>query len=144
MNDMSHQFEWMGMTFQTILSNRATGGAMSIIDSTVPDGAGPPRHVHDAEDETFVILEGRCRFWLDGAHFELGLGESAFVPRGTEHTFKVIGGAPCRQLVILTPGGFEGYFAEMAKGQFRIPEDMAAISESAERFNLRFTGPPLD
>jgi hypothetical protein len=46
--------------------------------------------------------------------------------------------------VILTPGGFEGFFAEMAAGQFRMPEDMAAIEESARRHHLRFTGPPLE
>jgi hypothetical protein len=31
----------------------------------------------------------------------------------------------------------------MAKGQFRIPQDMDNINESAARHNLEFTGPPL-
>ena len=43
----------------------------------------------------------------------------------------------------MTPGGFEGFFAEMAAGQFAIPDDMAQIEESAARFNLSFVGPPL-
>ncbi len=70
-------------------------------------------------------------------------GESVFIPRGREHTFRVIGDQPCRHLVILTPGGFEGFFAEMAVKQCRIPEDMPTIEEAATRFNMRFTGPPL-
>jgi hypothetical protein len=57
---------------------------------------------------------------------------------------KCIGDAPCRHLVILTPGGFEGFFAEMAAGQCRIPEDMPAIEKSAKQHNMAFTGPPLD
>jgi hypothetical protein len=65
------------------------------------------------------------------------------VPRGREHTFRVAGVSPARHLIILTPGGFEGFFADMAAGQFRIPEDMDAILESAARHDLRFTGPPL-
>lgn len=143
MSSAPQQFEWLGTIYKTILDLEASDGAMSIVDCTVPDGSGPPRHVHDVEDEIFVILEGQCEFWLEGTRFECGLGETAFVPRGKEHTFRAIGGTPCRQLVILTPGGFEGFFVDMARGQYRIPEDMEAIIESATRHNLRFTGPPL-
>ena len=75
--------------------------------------------------------------------FTRSAGETVFVPRGVEHTYRVIGDKPCRHLVILTPGGFEGFFYDMARQQCRIPEDMAAIEQSAARFNLRFTGPPL-
>lgn len=90
------------------------------------------------------MISGRCKLWIAGREQTAGPGESIFIPRGTEHSFKVIGDAPSRHLVILTPGGFEGFFADMAKGQFRIPEDMPAIEESAARHHLRFTGPPLD
>ena len=136
--------EWLGVSYKTILGLEQTDGAMSIVDSTSPVGSGPPRHIHHAEDETFVILTGACRVWLEGEERELTAGESAFIPRGKEHTFKVIGEEPCRHLVILTPGGFEGFFADMAAGQFQIPNDMAAIEESGKRHNLNFTGPPLD
>ena len=44
---------------------------------------------------------------------------------------------------ILTPGGFEGFFYEMAEGRFTIPDDMAAITDIAARYHLTFTGPPL-
>ncbi len=136
--------EWLGVTYKTILSPKASGGSMSVVDSLSPVGSGPPRHVHHKEDETFVVLTGKCRFWIEGEESQAGPGESVFIARGKEHTFKVIGDEPCRHLVILTPGGFEGFFADMAAGQFQIPADMAAIEESAKRHNLTFTGPPLD
>lgn len=136
--------DWNGVKYRTILSTEETGGAMSIVDSLSPIGSGPPRHIHEAEDETFVILTGWCKFWLAGVELVRGPGETVFVPRGAEHTFKVVGDTSCRHLVILTPGGFEGFFAEMAAGRFAIPDDMLAIEESAGRHNLRFTGPPLD
>ena len=135
--------EWLGVTYRTILSSTDSGGAMSIIDSTSPSQSGPPRHIHDREDEVFVIISGRVLFWLDGETFERGPGETAFIPRGHEHTFRVVSAEPSRHLVILTPSGFEGFFAEMAAGQFRIPEDMERINQSATRHHLRFTGPPL-
>jgi quercetin dioxygenase-like cupin family protein len=135
--------EWAGVTFRTILQTEATEGRMSIVDSVAPPNFGPPRHVHHLEDETFVVLSGEIEVWLEGALRVVGPGQSAFVPRGREHTFRVIGDRPCRHLVILTPGGFEGFFADMASGQFRIPEDMPAVLESAARHKLDFTGPPL-
>lgn len=134
---------WLGVTYTTILSAAETGGAISVTDTVSPPDSGPPRHVHADADETFVVLSGEIEVWLAGDTFRLGPGQSAMVPRGAEHTFRVVGRQPCRKLVILTPGGFEGFFVEMAAGRFRIPEDMEAITEAATRFHLTFTGPPL-
>ena len=135
--------EWLGVRYKTILPAAATGGATSIVDSLSPAGSGPPRHVHEREDEAFVLLTGECEFWLEGQTFTKRAGESVFVPRGREHTFRVVGDQPSRHIIILTPGGFESFFAEMAQGGFRIPEDMEQIGASAARHSLRLTGPPL-
>ena len=128
--------EWLGVTYRTILSSTDSGGAMSIIDSTSPSQSGPPRHIHDREDEVFVIISGHHVISRKAVGW-------AFIPRGHEHAFRVVSAEPSRHLVILTPSGFEGFFAEMAAGQFRIPEDMERINQSATRHHLRFTGPPL-
>jgi quercetin dioxygenase-like cupin family protein len=135
--------EWLGVHYKTLLTSDETNGAMSIVDSVSPPQSGPPRHVHQDADETFVMLTGECEFWVDGATSYRGAGETVFVPRGTEHTFRVIGSQPSRHLVILTPGGFENFFLEMARGQYAIPEDMERITEVATRHHLTFTGPPL-
>ncbi|MBY6134256.1 cupin domain-containing protein [Nocardioides marinus] len=136
--------EWLGVQYKTILSPSQSDGTLSIVDSLSPVGSGPPRHVHEKEDETFVILSGTCKIWIDGDETLAGPGQSVFIPRGTNHTFKVVGTEPSRHLVILTPGGFEEFFVEMAAGNFQIPADMPAIEEAAKRHNLVFTGPPLD
>lgn len=135
---------WNGVAYKIILSAEDSGADMSIVDSLSPPNSGPPRHIHHAEDELFVILTGHVLLWVEGEECLKGPGEAAFVPRGKEHTFKVVSDVPCRHLVILTPGGFENFFADMAAGQFAIPGDMPAIIESATRHNLTFTGPPLD
>ena len=135
--------EWLGVHYRTLLPTADSGGAMSITDSVSPPNSGPPRHIHHDADETFVLLTGDCEFWLEGERFTRGPGETVFVPRGKEHTFRVVSDNACRHLIILTPGGFEGFFAEMAAGQFRIPEDMPVIEQVAGRYQLSFTGPPL-
>lgn len=135
--------EWLGVYYRTILTTAETGGAMSITDSVSPPGSGPPRHIHRDADETFVLLTGDAEFWRDGDRFTRGPGQSVFVPRGAEHTFRVVSDIPARHLVILTPGGFEGFFREMAAGAYRIPEDMPEITCIAAEYDLTFTGPPL-
>jgi mannose-6-phosphate isomerase-like protein (cupin superfamily) len=93
--------------------------------------------------EAFVGLTGRCEFWLAGKTFARGPGEAACIPRGQQHTFRVIGEGESRHLVIPTPGGFEDFFAERAKGGHRIPEEMGAVVAIAARYRLTSTGPPL-
>lgn len=145
MKDLENEMlEWQGVSYKTILSREVSGGVMTIVDSVSPPMSGPPLHVHDNEDEVFVILSGEIIYMLDGKKGHAGPGETLFIPRGVEHTFQVPGDVPCRHLVILTPGGFEGFFAEMAKHNFAIPADMDAVVESAARHGCRFTGPPME
>lgn len=99
--------------------------------------------MHQDADETFVILSGRSEFLLNGHRSILGAGETVFVPRGSEHTFRVVGDEPALHLVILTPGGFEGFFVEMGRDQLAIPDDMEEITKRAAQYHLAFTGPPL-
>lgn len=134
---------WRGVHYGIVLSAAATGGTISVTEVVSPASEGPPRHIHHAEDETFVILSGDVEFWAGGRSFFRGPGECAFVPRGTEHTFRVTDDGPARFLCILTPGGFENFFFEGAHHDWSIPGDMEAIEEAASRYNLEFTGPPI-
>ena len=136
--------EWLGTLYKTVLAPTETGGGISITDSLSPPASGPPRHVHHDADEAFMVLTGECEFWVAGERFRRGPGEAAFIPRGTEHTFRITSDTPSRHLVILTPGGFEGFFAEMATGQYGIPQDMEPITRIAEAHHMTFTGPPLE
>ena len=120
-----------------------TAGAIGIFETVDQPGDGPPLHVHDDADETFVILSGEAEFSLNGKRSHHGVGATIFVPRGAEHAYRAIGSAPLRMLTIMTPGGFEAFFAEIAERNYRIPEDMQKVVEIAARYHVRFTGPPL-
>lgn len=137
------QVEWLGTRYKTLLSAAQTGAQLSIFESLDQPGYGPPRHIHKAEDETFYILAGEVEFWQEGRTSHHGPGEVVFIERGREHTFRIIGEMPARMVTVMTPGGFDGFFAEMAAGQFRIPQDMAQIAAIGAKYNLEFTGPPL-
>lgn len=134
---------WLGARYRILLTGEETSAQLGMFVSLDEPGNGPPRHIHTKEDETFYVQSGDIEFWKDGETSVHGPGEVVFVPRGTEHTFRVIGNQPGRMLTIVTPGGFEGFFAEMEANACRIPEDMDRVAEIGVRFNLTFTGPPL-
>ncbi|MBW9055535.1 cupin domain-containing protein [Rhizobium mesosinicum] len=135
--------QWLGTTYTLVLSKPETGGAFALVDSVTEPGYGPPRHVHQKEDEAFFVLSGDVEFWTKDGTVVKGPGEAVFLPRGVEHTFRVAGDQPARMLTMLTPGGFEEYFLEMGRNKYRIPEDMGAVAGSAAVFGITFTGPPL-
>ena len=49
-------------------------------------------HHHDAEDELFLVVEGRMRMGLRTGDIDLGQGELIIVPRGVEHRPEALGG----------------------------------------------------
>ena len=69
-------------------------------------------------------------------------GPPMHVHDDADETFYVLEGRT-RFVTILSPGGFEHFFAAVAAEGLTIPEDMPRISEIAAEFHLRFTGPPL-
>jgi hypothetical protein len=79
---------------------------MTIIEVTEPPGAEAPLHVHHREDEGFWLLEGEATFEVGDAIIEARAGDYLLGPRGVPHRYTV-GGAGCRMLFLLTPGGFE-------------------------------------
>ncbi|MDW6023468.1 quercetin 2,3-dioxygenase [Mesorhizobium sp. BAC0120] len=134
---------WQASTYKVLLTADMSGGQMGVFEAVAAPDSGPPRHVHQREDETFYILSGEAIFWLDGETRTVGPGDVVFAPRGKPHTFHVIGPNPARWVTILTPGGSEAFFLEMAAGNYRIPQDISEVARIAARYDLEFVGPPL-
>lgn len=135
--------EWNHTKYRVVLASEDTGKTISIFWSQTEGPGGPPMHVHDDADETFYVLEGRTVFVVSGEKVVVEAGGAAYVPRGAEHTYRVLEEDGGTQLTIMSPGGFEHFFAAVAAEGLRIPEDMPRIEEIAAGFQLRFTGPPL-
>jgi mannose-6-phosphate isomerase-like protein (cupin superfamily) len=112
-----------------------TGGSLGCFEDEVPAGEGPPFHVHEKEEEFFRVLEGRFAFWCNGARVDLAEGGVICVPRGAVHRFQNIGQGMGRLMVVVTPGGFEGFFHAVDA----VPgASMDQIGQIAARHNLRF------
>jgi mannose-6-phosphate isomerase-like protein (cupin superfamily) len=67
-------------------SRHSTGGALSVIESSI--GAGPPLHVHDREDECFYVMDGELSIRCGGEAFDAAAGSFVFLPRGLEQQLR--------------------------------------------------------
>jgi mannose-6-phosphate isomerase-like protein (cupin superfamily) len=74
---------------------------------TIQPGRDLEAHVHQAEDDSFYILEGEMTFSLEGAETLAGPGTFVLVPPGVEHSFHNRGDVPVRMLNIHAPAGFD-------------------------------------
>jgi len=133
---------WLGCQYTITVDRQDSGGIVGMIDATVPAGEGPPIHIHHNEDEVIHVLAGEYQFWLDGAISRAGPGGSVFLPRGVPHTFRIIGQMPGRNLAVLTPGGFETFFADAVAHDLRLPPDPATLATLSERYGIEFRGLP--
>lgn len=109
------------------------GGAFLLAETHVdPDGGVPP-HVHRREDETFYILEGRFALQAGDRTIEAGPGDTVFAPRDLMHTWRCVGEAPGRALLLVTPGAnFETFAGEMAQRNLVPARDMADPALAAQ------------
>jgi quercetin dioxygenase-like cupin family protein len=110
-----------------------TGGAAAfVVHDLAPRALGSPVHTHSREDEWSFVLAGAVGVELDGAATVAEPGDLVLKPRGVPHAFWNAGDAPARLLEVITPGGFEDYFAALAE----VLPDLPRVAEVAERFGL--------
>jgi mannose-6-phosphate isomerase-like protein (cupin superfamily) len=104
---------WYRGTLMTVKAGTdTTGGALTIIEHTMPAGFAAPPHVHHADDEPWYVLEGHVRFFCQDQTFDAEPGTFVFLPRDVVHSFRVAEAAGARMLLVSVPAGIERFFAE--------------------------------
>ena len=142
-----------------MVEGAASGGGFSLVEHPMPPRAlAAPLHRHTREDEYSYVLEGRMGALLGDDVVEAGPGDLVVKPRGQWHSFWNPGDEPARILEIISPAGFEQYFAELidmggprAAGpdavmalcaRYELELDLGSIPGLVERFGLRTPGAP--
>lgn len=126
------------------VSGAETNGAFSMLEVEL-EGDGPPLHIHNAEDESFYVLEGDMILQVGDRRINATAGSFVFVPRGTIHTFARAGQHPARFLVTYSPAGFEDFFDEAVDLDVTDTEAYVAKADAlAEKYKMEIVGPPLE
>ncbi|MDX6688978.1 MAG: hypothetical protein QOG15_435 [Solirubrobacteraceae bacterium] len=109
-----------------------SGGDVSLVEHPIPPRhLCAPLHRHSREDEYSFVLEGRMGAQLGDDVVFAEVGDLVFKPRDQWHTFWNAGDTACRILEIISPAGFERFFAELGEGA-EAPPDIGA------RYGLEF------
>jgi mannose-6-phosphate isomerase-like protein (cupin superfamily)/catechol 2,3-dioxygenase-like lactoylglutathione lyase family enzyme len=78
----------------------------AVIELTVPPGGSPPRHVHEALDDSFLLLEGEVVVRCGDETVVARPGTYVVLPHGVEHTFRVTSRVPARLLLVHADDSF--------------------------------------
>jgi quercetin dioxygenase-like cupin family protein len=148
----------VGMRF--MIDGEEAGGGFSLVEHPMSAHAlAAPLHRHTREDEYSYVLEGQVGALLGDEVLIGEQGDLIFKPRNQWHTFWNAGEEPARILEIISPAGFEQFFAELVDlggvtnadpemlgelgsryGVELIPDSIPGL---IERFGLRFPGEPI-
>jgi len=137
-----------------------TGRGFSLVEHPMsPRALAAPLHRHTCEDEYSYVLQGRVGAMLGDEVLVGGPGDLIHKPRNQWHTFWNAGDEPARVLEIISPAGFERFFAALVDlggvtqadpqalgelcAQYQLEMDPASVPGIVERFSLRFPGEPI-
>ncbi|MEU5868907.1 MULTISPECIES: cupin domain-containing protein [unclassified Nonomuraea] len=144
--DPRDPFWFLGGRARVLVPGAATGGALSVMEFTDPEGHAPPLHVHEAEDEIWIVLDGEITFFVGDDRHDLHAGAVAHGPRGVPHSY-LVRSPDARMVVAFGPAGIEDWFAangSPVSGMNDVPAafDLDAVVASAMAYRLRVAGPP--
>ena len=104
---------------------------MAGVEWIVCRGQEPPPHRHANEDEAVFVVSGDVEFNVGAQSVEIGQGNWLFLPRGVEHSFRVLSDK-VHMLAMYAPGGIEVLFQALSEP---VSDDQAGSSESRNPFD---------
>ena len=143
-----------------MVGGRESGGGFSLVEHPMSARAlAAPLHRHSREDEYSYVVEGQVGALLGGDVVIGGPGDLIFKPRNQWHTFWNAGDESARIIEIISPAGFEQYFAELVElggstaveppvlgalaARYGLEVDPTSIPDLVRRFGLTFPGERL-
>ena len=137
----------LGGLYEIKVSGAESGGAVTLVEMTIPAGMGPPPHLH-AEAETVYVLDGTLRLHIGNDVLEGGPGSVFHIPKGKLENFEPAGES-VRILAVYTPGGIDKFFEEIGEiAPSRIvpppmtsPPDFERLAATALRYGLELRKP---
>ena len=132
------QVRFQGFGTRYVVGAEQTGGAFALVEHDLaPRTLGAPMHTHEREDEISHVTAGRLGVQIGDEVIEAGPGDTVVKPRGVAHAFWNPGDEPLRFLELITPPGFEGYFADLEPVlAVPGPPDFAALGALVARYGL--------
>jgi quercetin dioxygenase-like cupin family protein len=129
-----------GFGVRFMIGGAESGGGFALVEHPIaPRMLAAPMHTHRHEDEYTYVLEGEIGVQVGDEVRVATPGDLVFKPRGIPHAFWNAGDTPARALEIISPAGFERYFADIAPllpPNHQGPPDEQALGAVMARYGL--------
>ena len=126
-----------GERFRIRTSVKETKGIYTMLELIADPRNGVPMHIHQNEDEHFIVLEGSLHIASGDQRFDAPAGTTVTVGKGVPHAWCNLMDIPLRMLIVFSPGNIEDLFKATAA---RESDDIAAL---AAKYGTLLVGPPL-
>ena len=123
----------IGVKFK--ISGDETNRAFSIVEHPVQPRTLVPPHLHHHTDEYSYVVEGQFGARIGDEILLAGPGEYILKPRGIPHTFWNPTDKVARLVEIISPAGFEKFFAEAGDLFLKGPPELEQVKALAARYN---------
>ena len=88
------------LAWRVVLEEAVNKGIAFVHDNILDPGVTIGEHIHDNDEELYMILEGTGTMRIDGVDHEVGPGDVCITRAGHSHGLANTGPVPIRQLVI--------------------------------------------
>ena len=131
----------VGVDFK--IPGEVTGGAFSIVEHPLDPGRLIPPHIHYREDELSYVVRGQVGVRIGDRDYLAGPGSYVFKPRNIPHTFWNPGPEPAHLVELISPAGFESFFARLGELAATCPpeEFPERRAELAREYDHHFVHP---
>lgn len=124
------------------VSGNDTNGELAIFEQTsLSQGKGTPLHIHNSQDEVFYVVEGAYYFQVGEEKYNLGVGDSIFLPRKVAHAWTQVSEKGKMNVTLQPAGGLENFFITMS--QLDHEPSQNEIAKIFADNDMQVVGPPL-
>ena len=136
---MAHRVDFGGFSATYLVRGADTDGRFSLVEHEIaPQTLASPVHTHTREDEYSLVTQGRIGVMIGDEVREASTGELVVKPRGIPHAFWNASDEPAKVVELISPAGFEDYFAELAEHlpPNRPEPDLDGLMATAQKYGL--------
>ena len=138
---------FLGGLYEVLLSSDDTNGKTTVMQFTIPEGSGPPPHIHNCDEHVYVV-EGNAKYHIAGEMLDVGPGSLVHLPAGTTETFEPRG--TFKMVATYSPGAIEKFFAEVGERATKrevppppnSPPDFERLAAAGAKHGLELQAPP--
>lgn len=137
--DAEGQRRGLGISLIAFKVTPRDGVDLLVLENTFQSPGGPPRHMHQDQEEVFYALEGEFHLEIGDERRTLKPGDLALAPRKVPHVWACAGDSG-RILITFSPAGqMEAFFREVTRKDAMPGQD----PELWRRHGMEIVGPPL-